>query len=122
MTTRDDFFHGGHPGLDVGDWIECPDVTGTDHRLSRYVGPEEPFGNRTDVVYVTTNPEHARVFAAVYPDGAVYRVKPEGEMSEDPDNPGGESLMARRAQVVEVVRERVVFAHRTIDSWLRLLR
>lgn len=114
------WLHGGVPGLTVGDWIESPDVTGTDHTLSAHAPEDAPHGRRTDVVYLTPRAESARVFAAIYPDGAVYRVIPEGDMEPDPDAPN-EAVMVRRAQVVEVVRERVVFAHRTLDSWLRML-
>lgn len=115
------WFHGGVPGLQVGDWIEPPDVSGATHTLSDYVPEDAPHGFRRDVVYLTLRQDSARFFAAVYPDGALYRVEPEGDIEVDPDAPS-EAVMCRRARIVEVVRPRVVFAHRTFDSWLRLLR
>jgi hypothetical protein len=115
-----EWFHGGYPGLAVGDWIEPPDVTGTEHRVSAYVPEGAPHGQRTDVVYLTNAGHVARFYAAVYPDGAIYRVAPAGVVGPDPDAPN-DAVMCGRAQVLEVVRPRVVFAHRTWESWVRLL-
>lgn len=120
MTERV-YFHGGVSGLQVGDFILPPDLTGTEQRLSAYAAPDAKHGHRTDRVYVTPTQNVARFFAAVYPDGAIYRVEPVGDLEPDPDAPG-DGLMCAQAQVVEVVRERVVFEHRTFDSWVRLLK
>jgi len=113
-------FHGGYPGLAIGDFVEPPAVTGADHTLSAYVPDGAPWGTRTDVVYVTPRQDTARAYAAMYPDGALYRVEPVDVVGPDPDAPD-EAVMCRRARVVEVVRERVVFAHRTPESWMRML-
>lgn len=117
------FFHGGFPGLAVGDWLLPPEETGTGRRLSRY--PEEAgWCARLDVVYLSVHQQQARVFAGLYPDGAVYRVEPEPGVVpvQDPDAPLGCAVMVPRARVVEVVRARVVGAHRTVESWLVMLR
>lgn len=115
------YFHGGVSGLQAGDFILPPDLTGTEQRLSAFAAPDATHGRRTDRVYVTPAQDVARFFAAVYPDGAVYRVEPVGELEPDPDAPD-DGYMCEQGQVVEVVRERVVFEHRTFDSWIRLLK
>lgn len=115
------YFHGGFPGLNVGDFIDPPDVTLSTVTLSKYAAElGAVHGTRRDVVYVTTRQDTARAFAAVYTDGALYRVEPVDVIGPDPDAPD-ESIMCRRAHVLEVVRRRVVFAHRTPESWLRML-
>lgn len=116
-----EYYHGGFPGLDVGDWILSPDDSRTDHALSnaaRSLGL--PYGTRRDVVYVSPHPEVARVFAAFYPDGSVYRVAIGDVIGVDPDSPGC-GVMVDRGRVLEVVRPRVVFAHRKPGSWLSML-
>lgn len=115
-----DLYHGGVPGLNPGDLILPPDRSGTNHTLSQYARPDAPHGTRTDLVYLTPISQHARVFAAFYPDGALYRVMPVGGVIPDPDAPDS-AVMAAEAVVLEVVRPRVVFAHRTAESWIRLL-
>lgn len=115
------WFHGGVPGLQVGDMILPPDRSGTEHTLSAYASEDAPHGSRTDVVYVTSRQDSARVFAAIYPDGALYRVEPAEWRGLDPDAPH-EAMMCDRAEIVEVVRERVVFAHRTFESWVSMLK
>lgn len=123
MTPRSDgaWFHGGVRGLKVGDWILSPDASGSENTLSGYAREMgAPHGTRTDVVYLTSRQDTARVYAALYPDGALYRVEPDAPCEPDPDAPG-EAVMCARARIVEVVRSRVVFAHRTPESWFRLL-
>lgn len=115
------YFHGGIPGLSVGDYIESPDVTRTDHTLSRYAAEMgAPHGTRTDAVYITPRQDTARAYAALYPDGALYQVEPVDVIGSDPDAPD-EAVMCRRARVTEVVRSSVVFAHRRPESWFRML-
>lgn len=114
------YYHGGVPGLQVGDRVLPPDVTEIEHRLSAYVPAGAPHGTRTDVVYLARHEQHARVYAALYPDGALYQVVPESPVDPDPDAPDM-AYTAPSAIVVAVLRPRVVFAHRRIESWLRLL-
>lgn len=81
------YFHGGYPGLKPGDHILPPDLSGTDRRLSSYaaeiVGADHPTA-RTDVVYLTTERNVARAYAAFYPDGALYQALPVGPVEPDP--------------------------------------
>lgn len=115
MTT---YFHGGVPGLQVGDTLLPPDQSGATHTLSAHA---KPGTIRTDRVYVTPAQDAARVYAALYPNGAIYRVVPNGGVEPDPDAPDV-AFMCVSALIVEVVRPRIVMAHRRVDSWLRLLR
>lgn len=113
------WYHGGFPGLAPGDLLVPPAESGTERTLSQYV-VGQPHGTRRDVVYLAARQDDARVYAALYPDGALYLVEPIGPTEPDPDAPG-RAVMCARARVVEVVRPRVVLAHRRIESWLRLL-
>ncbi|MEE1774482.1 hypothetical protein PUR34_41505 [Streptomyces sp. JV185] len=118
------YFHGGVPGLKPGDRILPPDNTGTTRRLSTYAdevnGPAH--ARRTDIVYLTTDRHVASAYAALHPDGALYRVDPEGEVEPDPDcfEPGL-SWQCPAATVVAVVDPVVLFRTKTLARWLRLL-
>lgn len=118
------YFHGGYPGLKPGGLIEPPDITGTDHRLSaiaaEHGGPA--YSTRTDIVYVTTGRDVARAFAAMYPDGALYRVEPHGELEPDPDSGiPGLSWQCQAARIAAVVDPVVLFRNRTPERWIRLM-
>lgn len=119
------YFHGGYPGLKPGHLLLPPDETGTEHRLSvaaaELGGPAH--ATRTDVVYVATDRNVARAYAAFYPDGALYRVEPIGRPPEpDPDcEIPGLSWQCSAAAVVAVVDPVVLFRARTPERWLRLL-
>lgn len=121
MTT---YFHGGYPGLKPGQLILPPDTTGTEHRLSaitaEHGGPA--YSTRTDIVYITTGRDVARAFAAFYPDGALYRVEPDGELEPDPDcATPGLAWQCRTARIAAVVDPVVLFRDRTPERWLRLM-
>lgn len=118
------YFHGGYPGLKPGDLIQPPDITGTEHRLSaiaaEHGGPA--YSTRTDVVYVATARDVARAFAALYPDGALYRVEPVGKLEPDPDSGiPGLSWQCPAAEVVAVVDAAVLFRTRRAERWIRML-
>lgn len=113
-------YHGGVPGLAVGDMLLAPDESGATHTLSRYVAAGQPHGTRRDVVYLAVRQDHARVYAALYPDGALYAADPIGPTEPDPDAPRL-AVMCARARITEVIRPRIVLAHREIGSWLRML-
>jgi hypothetical protein len=118
------YFHGGFPGLRPGDQLLPPDRTGTERTLSGIAaelgGPAHAC--RTDVVYVTTLRDAARVYAAFYPDGALYQVQPQGELEPDPDclEPGI-SWQCPAAEVLQVVDPVVLFRARTPERWIRML-
>lgn len=114
------WFHGGVPGLNVGDLLLSPDESGTTNRLSASTPADAQHGTRTDVVYLARHQDHARAYAALYPDGALYEAEPIGPTEPDPDAPDL-AVMCRSARVTAVVRPVVRFAHRTPESWFRLL-
>jgi hypothetical protein len=118
------YFHGGVPGLKPGQLILPPDTTGTEHRLSRIAAEHNgpAYSTRTDIVYVTTGRDVARAFAAFYPDGALYRVEPEGELEPDPDSGiPGLSWQCPAARIAAVVDPVVLFRDRTPERWVRML-
>lgn len=91
MSER--YFHGGAPGLRAGDVIK-PQPLGEGKHLvdgcptceARKTGQQLPTDNLDPaLVYVTTDREDARVYAAGYPMGALYVVHPVGELTPSPD-------------------------------------
>ena len=87
------FFHGGAPGLRVGDLIEPRPAEDTAHLVDgcpvcetrRTGAPLDTDDNDPTLVYVTTDREYARVYAAGYPDGGLYVVEPVGDLTPSPD-------------------------------------
>jgi rifampin ADP-ribosylating transferase len=77
-----DYYHGGVPGLRVGQKILPAQQTG-----AKSCGDYVHYNHRMDRVYVTTDRDAATVFAAMHPSGrgVVYRVQPEGDIEPDPD-------------------------------------
>jgi hypothetical protein len=98
------YFHGGFPGLEVGDRILPPSVTGTPTTADFAAAPV----CRRDRVYASTELRVARVYAALAPFGGhgdVYEVA-----LEDPIEPdgieigvGGDSACAPSAIVIRIV-------------------
>lgn len=92
-STDGTYWHGGKPGLVKGDVLlprEPGDVAhlvdGCPTCEARRVGAPLADDNLDPaLVYVTTDVEYARVYAAGYPRGALYRVQPVGELTPSPD-------------------------------------
>lgn len=87
------YFHGGAPGLKVGDLIEPQPLSEGRHLLdgcptceARKAGQPLP-GDDLDptLVYVTTDRDYARIYANGYPLGALYVVEPIGDLTPSPD-------------------------------------
>jgi len=79
------YYHGGVPGLRVGDMLLPPSVTGKS-TLLKYAQEIDPSGpQRADKVYLTTDLEAAKLFAFAYPCGHVYRAVPALPLEDDPD-------------------------------------
>jgi len=95
------YYHGGVPGLRVGDTLLPPSITGKS-TLLEYAKKVDPNGpQRADRVYLTTDLEAARLFALVYPYGHVYRAVPALPLENDPDcNEPGLSYQTPTAIVV----------------------
>ncbi|MCC9686932.1 hypothetical protein [Streptomyces sp. MNU103] len=71
---------------------------------------------------MTVGRDVARVFAAMFPDGALYRVEPVGELVADPDClVAGASWEVPAARVAAVVDPVVLLRSRPVEAWLRLL-
>ena len=116
------YFHGGYPGLRAGETLQPPDTTGTDRTLSQWVSHEAPHAKRRDVVYVASVRDVARAYAAFYPDGALYEVRPLGDIEPDPDcETPGLSWQCPAATVLSVVDPVVLFRTCTPERWLRML-
>ena len=94
MTTR--YFHGGEPGLNVGDRILPPSITRR---------PKCSEASQDNSVYVSTDPAIAFVFRARYQGGGFYEVVPDGPVEVDSDWGGtaGEAWRASSATVVAVL-------------------
>jgi hypothetical protein len=99
------WFHGGVPGLKVGDYIEPPTKTGFD-TIRRY---GEAGTVECARVFITRDPRYAASYAATYGRGDVYEVEPEGQRGEDETYfIAGLSQWCERARVVRVTRRGVV--------------
>ena len=121
------WWHGGVPGLKVGDLIEpttdtahllddCPvcQARKRDEQL-----PQDP--NDPTRVYVTTDREYARIYAAGYPRGALYRVEPVGELERTTDDVV-ESYACSAARVLAVYDACVILSPRRVRALLRDVR
>lgn len=111
------FYHGGVPGLRVGAWLWPPAVTGA--KTSEDYAKYPPGVYRNDMVYLVTEVEQARAFAALCTAGAigqgakarggdVYRVVPALLVALDPGcETEGLSWCAPAARIVAIVATRV---------------
>jgi hypothetical protein len=90
------FFHGGAPGLKVGDILSPRPADDQRHLVdgcgiceARRRGAPSDYDRDHNfaAVYVTTDRQVARFFANGYPHGGVYRVEPLGELTTDPEQP-----------------------------------
>lgn len=110
------YWHGGYPGLAIGDHILSPEDAARAGIQTGYT-PRDPAElgrvSRTDRVYFASERDFARSFASqteitmpsgtVISRGTLYRVEPVGPVDEDPDFAGrGVSWCSRRATVVDV--------------------
>lgn len=109
------YFHGGVPGLNEGDWLRARDLLPQWKGTKFAYGATSPerAGNYGSHVYLTTELEPARAYAAKYVDpannripGTVYEVEPWGEVYSDPDFlpypfTFGRSVGAKVSRVVE---------------------
>lgn len=88
--TSPRYWHGGAPGLRPGDLITPRPDSDTRHLVdgcptceARKAGQQlADDDNNPELVYITTDREYARLYAAGYPRGALYRVQPIGELTD----------------------------------------
>lgn len=84
-------YHGGAPGLREGDRItprtdDAHLVDGCPTCEARRAGAPLPEDDLDpSLVYVTTDREYASIYAAGYPNGALYQVETDGPMTPSPD-------------------------------------
>jgi hypothetical protein len=124
------FWHGGAPGLAAGEVIE---PRGDDQRHlvdgcptceARKAGQQlstDPV--RLDRIYITTEKDYARLYAAGYPRGGLYIVEPIGELEETTgvDDPAP-SWACPAARVLSVYDPLVVFTPHETRRILRRYR
>lgn len=118
------YWHGGVPDLKPGGFVLPVTQTGNGNNLTANLAAAGITGLaagyvRSDRVHLTTDRDAAKVYAACYPDGALYRVEPVGEVEPDPDAPDV-SVRCERAVVLAVYDPCVRWAERGA-RWLRLL-
>jgi hypothetical protein len=102
------YFHGGIPGLEVGDRILPPSVTGTPTTADYAAAPI----CRRDRVYASTELRIARVYAALAPlggHGDVYQVALQDPNERDGAEvgAGGDSVCAPSVTVIRIVERDV---------------
>ena len=115
MTSGPVYYHGGIPGLRIGQHILPPDVTGAFSVADTSSATAEQQAviervYRCDRVYLTTERGVAELWACLAPEGTparggdVYRVQPEGDIEPDPDWNGepGVSVCVPRALIVGI--------------------
>jgi hypothetical protein len=85
------YFHGGIPGLKVGDlltphppnYVDNCEVCAAKKAGQNYAVDGQvvdPLTGRPDRIYITSDREYARFYASKFPRGDLYVVDPEGEM------------------------------------------
>lgn len=122
-------WHGGAPGLKVGDELLPPDETQfewTSLAINEGVGLANP-NYRTDRVYATSDRALAEAFAAYWTrepkrkgGGWVYRVEfDDSSIEDDADFPSlsGVSFQAPKGRIVEVIRTGVPWQKKHLDKW-----
>lgn len=113
-TTR--YWHGGAPGLRPGALITPPRGEDRGHLVHgcptcdarRRGAPLDTDHSRPDRVYVTTNREYARIYAAGWPRGALYQVEPVGDLEETTGVDDPAPSWACTSAIVRVVYDPVV--------------
>lgn len=120
------YFHGGAPGMKPGDLIEPQ--TGTAHLhddcptcIARKDGQQlDSDDNDPTLVYITTDREYARIYAAGYPRGGLYTVEPVGELTDRyPAHDPVPSWGVPAARVLAVYDPLVTLSSREVRRMLR---
>lgn len=78
--------------------------------------------NDPSMVYVTTDRDYARIYAAGYPRGALYVVEPIGELVDRSAHDAAPSWGCRSARVVSVYDPVVVFSAKQTQQAIRRYR
>lgn len=101
------YWHGGVPGLRVGDYLLPRSVT----RTRSYADIVQDYVGSAEWVHITIDKDFAAFHASAYvnPDGrpgggSLYAVRPGGRPQPDPDDVPGQSFTVRRARVIRVAQ------------------
>ncbi|MCV7083288.1 hypothetical protein BST26_21485 [Mycolicibacterium insubricum] len=123
-------WHGGVPGLNAGDMITPQALNAGQHLRddcptcqARANGtPLAGDDNDPTLVYVTTDREYARLYAAGYPNGGLYVVEPVGELVDRGAHDPVPSWGCEAARVLSVydpcVSPTAKEARRMVRRWL----
>lgn len=121
------YFHGGAPGLRIGDIIEPRHPRDTAHLIdgcptceARRSGDQLDIDdNDPNLVYVTTSRDYARIYAAGYPRGGLYRVEPVGDLVDRSEHDPVPSWGCPSARVVAIIDPLVSLSPKRVRSLLR---
>jgi hypothetical protein len=125
--VSDRLYHGGAPGLRVGDVIEPRPPGDESHLLdgcptceARRNGEQlAEDDNDPGLVYVTTDRDYARIYAAGYPHGGLYRVEPVGELVDRSAHDPAPSWGCASARVLAVLDPLVSLSPKRVRSLVR---
>lgn len=116
------YWHGGAPGLKPGDLLTPR--KGGDHahlvkgcrvcEARRQAQPVEEDDNDPSMVYVTTDRDYARIYAFGYPNGALYRVQPIGELSDREGHDLSTAWGCEAARILAVYDARVQMTEKEV--------
>lgn len=128
------YYHGGTPGLPVGEQLRPPtetNIVSSSWALSTAEYEEADLDQRRDKVYLTTDPSIARFFATVWRDpgthekggGAVYEVEvPDaGTLEADPDLASYGCWQANSAVIVRVHEVSVPYDQKLVNNQTALV-
>ena len=127
MTAPARYFHGGPPGLKPGDLIEPRPAAATAHLVDgcptcearRQGAPLPGDDNDSGQVYVTTNRDYARVYAAGYPRGGLYVVEPIGDLVDRSEHDPEPSWGCASARVLAVYDAVVTLTPAQVRRYMR---
>ena len=119
------YWHGGAPDLKPGDTITPRPADDASHlrdgcptcEARRAGAPLDEDDNDPSKVYVTTDRDYARIYAAGYGNGAIYRVRPVGDL--EPSNDPTPSWGCEAAVIISVWDPLVRMTQREIRRALR---
>lgn len=103
------YYHGGVPGLSLGEQLLPPSRTGRTDSAARIVA-EHGLGAdyvREDVVFLGATLDIANLYAAMYPaasGGWVYEVEPAEPVEPDPDYSGDDPMESVQCPSATIVR------------------
>ena len=95
-NSSERYFHGGDFGLQIGQYLQPPSVTGVTQN-----GVISSDVRRADRVYLVRIFDEAAPWAAHHPYPRIYEVEVEGAVEDDPDAPGT-AFMCEKARIVNV--------------------